>query len=284
MKLKAADIFDELGPLEEHEQKKFKVECNPITDVFIRGLEMMIEGYSEKYPDKYPYEGDVEKGVEEVCEGLPLPKYGARDVEAFSLMLSSEDYKTNFFEHYAGTWLNALIQRCPDEKITIHTYHLNVRLDRIGRGHKGKYLTINGDVGPRCGIDMKSGIIRVIGNARDHLGMAMEGGEIIVERNAVNFVGHRMKGGIIRVKGRLAYELGMDMEGGEIIVWGSTETFVGSNMKGGKITVEGVAGKAIGRGMQGGEIYLNGPYESIKHRGTSGGKIYHKGKLIVRDD
>jgi len=195
----AADIFDELAPLEEHEQKKFKVECTPTIDAFVRGLEMIIALWD----------------VEEVCKELPLPKYGARDVEAFSLMLNRKDYKTNIFEYDAGVWLNALIQHCPDEEITIHTYHLSEPLGGIGEGHKGKYLIVNGDVGKWCGLQMKRGIIHVKGNVVPQVGYEMQGGKIVVEGNAGNFVGDQMKGGEIHLNG--SYERISDrIKGGDI--------------------------------------------------------------------
>jgi len=200
---KAADIFDELPPLEEHEQKKFKVERNSTLDAFFRGLETIIDE-----PD--------EPNVEEVCKELPLPKYCARDVEAFSLMLTSEDYKTDSFEYHAGIWLNALIQRCPDKKITIHTYHLNVSLDRIGTDHKSKYLIVNGDVRNYCGRKMKGGIIHVKGNVGYNVGSSMEGGRIIVEENAETFVGIEMEGGRIYLNGSYESIRYHDTSGGNI--------------------------------------------------------------------
>jgi len=234
--LNATDIFDELGPLEEHEQKKFKVERSPILDAFVRGLETII--------DNFPDNWYVNRHVEKLCEEFPLPKYDARDVEAFSLMLSSEDYKTAIFEYETGLWLNALIQRCPDEKITIRTHHPSDLLIDIGASHESKYLIVNGDVGFQCGRDMKSGIIRVKGNVGTDAGMRMEGGKIIVEGNARDAIGWYMEGGIIHVKG----DVGID----------------------------------VGAAMEGGEIYLNGSYKSLGGR-ISGGDIYHKGKCIVKD-
>ena len=183
--LQAADIFDELGELEEHRDKRVNVERTSTLDTFFRGLEMLID----------------ECQVPEIFEELPLSKYSARDIEAFSLMLNSEDYKTSLFGFNAAKWLNALIKRCPDEKITIHTRYLSNHLPHIGTGNESRHITVNGDVGDLCGLRMRSGTIHVNGNAGSDVGGNMSGGTIIIEGNVKGFIGSDMNGGKIYLNG-----------------------------------------------------------------------------------
>lgn len=115
------------------------------------------------------------------------------------------------------------------------------------------------------GANLKSGRIRVEGNAGMHLGAEMTGGEIEVQGNAADWVGAEMHGGRIRVRGSAGHLVGAvyrggrrGMTGGEILIDGNAGNEIGHTMRRGLIAVGGRSGDAPGVGMLAGTILLFG--------------------------
>lgn len=116
------------------------------------------------------------------------------------------------------------------------------------------------------GTHLKSGRIRVEGNAGMHLGAEMTGGEIVVNGNAGDWVGAEMHGGRIHIHGNAGHLVGAvyrggrrGMTGGEILVDGDAGNEIGHTMRRGLIAIGGSAGDAAGFSMIAGSIFLFGP-------------------------
>ncbi len=115
------------------------------------------------------------------------------------------------------------------------------------------------------GTKLRSGHIRVDGNAGMHLGAEMTGGEIIVNGNATDWVGAEMHGGRIHVHGDAGHLVGAvyrggyrGMTGGEILIDGNAGNEIGHSMRRGLIAVGGKAGDAAGVNMIAGTVLLFG--------------------------
>jgi formylmethanofuran dehydrogenase subunit C len=115
------------------------------------------------------------------------------------------------------------------------------------------------------GTYLKSGRIRVEGNAGMHLGAEMTGGEIIVNGNAGDWVGAEMHGGRIHVHGNAGHLVGAvyrggrrGMTGGEILIDGNAGNEIGHTMRRGLIAVGGQSGDAAGFNMIAGSVLLFG--------------------------
>lgn len=74
----------------------------------------------------------------------------------------------------------------------------------VGEEMKGGKILVKGDVGSYLGLKMKDGEIIVEGNAGYGVGEGMYGGEIFIRGNAKN-VGVDMRGGVIRVMGKATF-------------------------------------------------------------------------------
>lgn len=131
------------------------------------------------------------------------------------------------------------------------------------------------------GAKMRSGNVRVRGNAGRHVGSGMQGGEIIIDGDAGDWVGGEMRGGFIHVHGRAGHLIGAayrgsarGMTGGMILVDGDVGNEVGHSMRRGLLAVGGNAGDLAGFNMLAGSILLFGDV-GIRHgagmrRGTIG--------------
>lgn len=115
------------------------------------------------------------------------------------------------------------------------------------------------------GTKLKSGRIRVEGNAGMHLGAEMSGGEIVVTGHAADWVGAEMHGGRIEVKGNAGHLVGAvyrggfkGMTGGEILIHGDAGNEIGNGMRRGLIAVGGRSGDFPGVNMIAGTILLFG--------------------------
>jgi formylmethanofuran dehydrogenase subunit C len=93
----------------------------------------------------------------------------------------------------------------------------------------------------------------------------MEGGELIIDGNAGDYLGatyrgdwRGMKGGKIVVSGNAGSDLGEAMVGGEIVVKGNADLQAGIHAHGGKIIIEGDAESRVGAQMTKGEIIVLG--------------------------
>jgi formylmethanofuran dehydrogenase subunit C len=128
-------------------------------------------------------------------------------------------------------------------------------------------LKFSGDLSAAVdiGMNMKSGKIRVEGNAGRDVGLGMCGGEIEVTGNVGDGLGSEMRGGIIRVRGSSGNFAGgarvgstRGMTGGTILVTGNACNGVGSRMRRGLIAVGGNAGELVGHHMLAGTIVVMG--------------------------
>jgi formylmethanofuran dehydrogenase subunit C len=93
----------------------------------------------------------------------------------------------------------------------------------------------------------------------------MQGGELIIDGNAGDYLGANyrgdwrgMKGGKIVVGGNAGSDIGEFMLDGEIIVKGNVELQAGIHANGGKIVIEGDAESRVGAQMTKGEIVVLG--------------------------
>jgi formylmethanofuran dehydrogenase subunit C len=251
----------------------------------------------------------------ECLEAVKDIQYTAKDVEKFSIALV-EFQDVELFRIKAGYFLSALISNCPESEFTIHTKHLeekieylglyntkNITIDGdagnvLGREMIGGRITVKGSTGNEAGLFIKNGEIVIEGDSGVHLGRGMKGGKITVEGNAGDVAGCDMRGGSMLIKGHTGVNIGLYMKGGkiivkenagdgvginmgngEIVIEGNCGEGLGRDMNGGKITVKGNAGKEVGQKMIRGEIRIEGDIVSLGER-IQGGEIYHKGKLI----
>lgn len=162
-------------------------------------------------------------------------------------------------------FLAALVNLAREDEVTLDVRECPIVLNHLGYLNEKK-LKIKGDVGSWLGLMMKKGEIIVEGNAGDSVGHSLEGGKIVVKGNVGSLVGVLMKDGEIRIDGDAEYSLGYAMKGGTIVVAGSAGQEVGANMVGGEIWVNGTIG-SLGYGEYGEDR-------------PRGGKIYEKGKQI----
>lgn len=128
-------------------------------------------------------------------------------------------------------------------------------------------LLFVGDLSTAVGLgaNIKTGKIRVEGNAGREVGSHMQGGQIEIVGNAGNGLGLEMQGGTIHVTGSTGNSVGgaragstRGMTGGTIIVMGDVGGDVGSRMRRGLIAIRGNAGNGIGHDMLAGTIVIVG--------------------------
>jgi len=257
------DLFDGLNP----EEKQPRREPHVTTSV----LEQLTRGFHVLANQRTVDESyDT---LRENCKKIIPHQYTAKDVENLSQILNWPE-ELDDGDWIAGEYLSALISLAPARKFIIHTLdpprdYANLGVDNT------KILDIYGDAKGTLGNCMKSGRIRLFGNAEE-VGTAMRLGKITIEGEATN-AGMEMRGGTILVR-KDCHEAGENMHGGKIIIKGNCKD-VGEGMNGGEIYVHGFA-VYVGLGMTSGNIYLCGTYKEL--HGFIG-NIYHHGKLIFKD-
>ena len=130
-----------------------------------------------------------------------------------------------------------------------------------------EHIEFIGELSAAVGIgeNMKSGKIRVAGNAGRDVGLGMWGGEIEVTGNVGDGLGSEMRGGIIRVRGSSGNFAGgarvgstRGMTGGAILVKGNAGNGVGSRMRRGLVAIGGNVGELVGHRMLAGTIVVMG--------------------------
>jgi hypothetical protein len=153
----------------------------------VRKVEVKRDKVLEKLVDawgKYPY--DKEEGVGSAVLKVLLVirgiRYSSKDVEKFSLALGEFQHEKDF-EYKAGIFLTALIIYGRGGEYTVHTGHLDKKINWLGAGTglggaAAKSIIINGDVGNFLGADMAGGKITVNGDAGHEIGHFMSGGMI----------------------------------------------------------------------------------------------------------
>ncbi|MEX0701000.1 MAG: formylmethanofuran dehydrogenase subunit C [Planctomycetales bacterium] len=139
------------------------------------------------------------------------------------------------------------------------------RVKLIGTHLKSGRVRVEGDAGMHLGAEMTGGEILVEGNAADWLGAEMHGGKIHVRGNAGHLVGavyrggrRGMTGGVILVEGNAGNEIGHTLRRGVIAIGGDCGDAPGFNMLAGTVLVFGECGIRPGAGMRRGTIALLG--------------------------
>jgi len=164
------DLLGGLGGEHEYTKRELDVETSPVVDEMCKGFEVVL--HTPKMRDIKPYD---------LCEECVPAKYGARDVQQFSVLLANYQ-SAEHFTHQGGLYLSALINHCPDKEVTVITEHLEKDLRYLGCRNSGHSIRVCGSVGLYVGMDMSCG-------------------EITVEEDAGNYMGEMMSGGVIRVEG-----------------------------------------------------------------------------------
>jgi glutamate synthase domain-containing protein 3 len=108
------------------------------------------------------------------------------------------------------------------------------------------------------GSGLRSGILRVEGDANDYVGMVNSGLEIAISGNARNFLGDNMTSGKITVEGNAGYGAGMYTYGGTMHVKGDAGDFTATMNKGATIIIGGNVGHDVGTYMVKGDLILLG--------------------------
>ena len=156
------------------------------------------------------------------------------------------------------------------EKLTVMHGNETRRLGDFFRvtGQYDGVINLQGDHLGRVkfiGAQMSRGVIRVDGDAGEHLGAGMSGGAILISGNAADWVGPEMSGGRIEIRGNAGHMTGsayrgadMGMTGGEIIIHGNARNEVGNAMRNGLIAVAGNSGDFTGVNMLAGSIFVLG--------------------------
>jgi formylmethanofuran dehydrogenase subunit C len=197
-KLYSEDLFDQLsGEKEQKKDRKFQSGKDKTLERLIgktgRGGFLDFTGVNLGN-----YGLDIAVKAGEYIPGSLM--YTANDVEKFSIALNQFQENIEYFSEYAGAYLSALIEKCQEPNLIIHTSHLTVPLENIGYQNSNKNIIVNGDVGDWVGYEMCGGSIHVRGNGKNNVGYKMEDGIIIIEGN-VDTWGGNMGGGTIIIKG-----------------------------------------------------------------------------------
>ena len=140
------------------------------------------------------------------------------------------------------------------------------RVKRIGQGLSRGVVRVEGNAGDHVGAEMTGGYVEVTGNAGHFAGAEMKGGTLVIGGNAGNSLGsvyrgaHRgMRGGEIFVGGNAGHEVGHAMRRGLIAVRGDVGDAAGFKMLAGSILLFGAAGAQLGAGMKRGSIICFSP-------------------------
>jgi len=263
-KLKAADLFDGLDPEERQKITEFKVEPSKISEL----ERLAIEGIEKVIAARYGW--DDAPHVKSLIFGTYnkiLPSCTADEIAAFSIalgpLMTTYQYACGITPDALGQFLNMLILRSPDEKITLYTAQHPYSLNCIANYNERKEILVKGHAGTDCAQDLRGGKLTIEGHC-ENLG-PITAGDVIVHGNVSGAAGTGMTGGTLHVKGNASS--------------------VGPGMKAGTITIEGDSNE-VGYHMAGGTIHLNGSYTRMFYTGwgaLTGGDIYLYGKHIVKD-
>lgn len=135
----------------------------------------------------------------------------------------------------------------------------------IGAGLTEGRVTVEGNAGMHLGAEMRGGEIVCTGNAADWVGAEMKAGRIRIRGNVGNCAGavyrggrRGMSGGELLIDGDAGNELGHTLRRGLIAVGGKAGDAIGFNLLAGTILVFGSAGLRPGAGMRRGTIALFG--------------------------
>jgi formylmethanofuran dehydrogenase subunit C len=184
----------------------------------------------------------------------------------------------------------AILGQTPKQTASLPIWHGNQRLPlgelfTVRGSNSDEQLTFVGDFHAAVGIGagMKSGFLRVDGDAGHDVGLGMWNGEIEVLGNAHDNLGAEMRDGVIRVSGSAGANLGgtlpgtpQGMSGGIILVDGDAGDYVGQRMRRGLIAIRGKAGDFAGHAMLAGSIVVG-------KCGSFPGTAMSRGTICVAD-
>jgi formylmethanofuran dehydrogenase subunit C len=192
---------------------------------------------------------------------------------------------------------DALAGKSPDEIATLRLWEGNRQVNL------GEIFTIKGETGSsaselsvavcgdvrkarRLGYRMKSGLLKIEGDAGMYVGEEMSGGSIYVEGNAGSWLGSKMAGGRIEVYGNAGNHVGAayrgsrdGMKGGEIVIHGNAGVEAGCWMRDGAIRIKRNAGMFPGIHMCGGTVLIEGDCEGRAGANMTGGRIVIRGRI-----
>ncbi len=149
-------------------------------------------------------------------------------------------------------------------------------------------VTVSGNVEKirRLGYQMRSGVLKIVGNAGMYVGEEMCGGRISVEGNVGSWLGSKMQGGTIEVYGDAGDRVGSSyrgsrngMKNGEIVIHGKAGVETGCWMSNGTIRVKRGVGMFPGINMCGGVILIEGDCDGRAGAGMRGGRVVICGKI-----
>ena len=137
------------------------------------------------------------------------------------------------------------------------------RLDYIGSAMRTGRIRIEGQAGAYLGRSMQGGSLQVDGNAGIFAGSGMSGGRIDISGNAGDFLGagiagerQGMRGGKIHVLGNAGDRVGDQLRRGAILIAGDVGDYCASRMLAGTLLVLGQTGIQTGLGMRRGTLLL----------------------------
>ena len=116
----------------------------------------------------------------------------------------------------------------------------------LGLNWKSDLLEVFGDAGSFLGANMIGGKVILHGSCNNFLGSNMGGGEIIVKKNAENFVGASSFGNLV------------GMTNGKIIIHGNVGNFLAYKMRRGLIMIKGNVGDNCANFLIAGTIIVSG--------------------------
>jgi formylmethanofuran dehydrogenase subunit C len=137
------------------------------------------------------------------------------------------------------------------------------RFERVGAGHGGGELVIEGPVGREVGAGMRGGRLVVRGDAGWGAGLEMAGGVLDIEGNA----GARAGGATPGAK--------RGMTGGTLVIRGSAGAEAGASMRRGLVAIGGDAGPGAGRAAIAGTVVVFGA------TGPEPGQWSKRGSIVV---
>jgi formylmethanofuran dehydrogenase subunit C len=139
------------------------------------------------------------------------------------------------------------------------------RCDRIGWQMDGGTLIVEGDAGDYVGACMRGGEIIVRGNARDLAACEMTGGSLTIEGNAGDFAASTLPGS-------------MDgMRGGTLLIRGNVGARCADRMRRGTVAIFGNSGDFLASRMVSGTIALGGSAGAHPGYGMRRGSIVFAG-------
>jgi formylmethanofuran dehydrogenase subunit C len=157
-----------------------------------------------------------------------------------------------------------------DDTANIVFRGLTGKLDYVGKTMRTGAIRVEGDAGSYLGFQMQGGRLEVTGNADAYAACEMKDGMLLIRGNAGDFLGASlpgnkkgMAGGVVIVKGNTGDRVGDHMRRGAILIEGSAGDYLGSRMSAGTIAVSGRVGAHIGYAMNRGTLLLLQAPESV---------------------